>query len=581
MARDFTTVIDRFLGLHQCEIGEGRLKKGESPLMKNLSITPSYTLIQRDGWEVVSPTSGVGRGIYIGNRETVWIVSDQVWMKNSAGECMIGLLETAEGEVCIFPFDSKLYFLDGRRIKVWDGAVFSDIAPYVPLIAVSCDHSGAGVSFESVNLLTGSKRQSFTPDGAHTSFQLAEKELSSVDSVKLFGEAVSKTKYEVDLEKGIVAFDSAPDSNYPNCLEIAYTKDNADSGAVHRMRRAVAYGGDNDTRVFLWGDSENPSHIRYSGVYNGMSGMEYFPELNFNRIGSGDRLTSVIRHYDGLMLFTEGEAFRCSGEVKTNENGAEYTVYPVKTVSSEVGCGAVGFARLIDNMPITLDSSGLYRWSSSTIRDERNANEIGERIREGLKVLGVDGVRSFDRASTSELYIWRGSDVYVYNYALDVFYYYEGFDAMMFAEDRENLTWFVKNSGELCRFTKDKSDGGSPIPFRWESGYEEHFGLSKKNVHRLEFEVYPISSTGFGFSWVSERLTGRYDTLEVEYTLADFSDVCFDSFSFATAVTPVRLYKRIKAKRTGGFKVIIENDRDRGDFHLLSLSITGRLTDMQ
>lgn len=581
MAKDFTTVINKFLGLHQCEAGESRLKTGESPNMLNLTVTPNHTLLQRDGWETVSDTRGRGRAVCCNGDDIYWVVSDEVWLKNSQGEFLIGYLESESGDVCIFPFDSMVYFLDGKRIMQWDGASFLELIPYVPLIAISCDYLGAGVPFEAVNMLTGKKRQSFTPDGVHSEFQLAEANIDSVDSVTLFGEEVPKRDYEVNLEKGSVTFDSAPSNTDPNSIEIAFTKGNTESDSIHRMRWAIAYGGENDTRVFLWGDGKYPSHIRYSGVHSGMSGMDYFPELNFNRIGSGGRITSVIRHYDGLMLFTESEAFGCRSEVRTDDGGLEYTVYPVRTLSAQVGCGADGFARLVDNKPVTLAHSGLYRWSSSTIRDERNAEEIGERIRLGLGELGVEGVRSFDKATTSELYIWKGNKVYVYNYSTDLFYYYEGFDAAAFDEDGKGVTWFVRCDGRLCRFTDVKSDGGEPIPFRWESGYEEHFGLDTKNVHRLEFEVYPISATGFGFSWVSERLTGRYDTLEVVYNLADFANICFDTFSFSTAVTPVRLHKRIKTKRTRGFKIIIENDGNRGDFHLLSLRVSGRLTDAQ
>lgn len=580
MAKNFTTVINKFSGLHQCEAGE-RLKAGESPRMLNLTVTPDRTLIQRNGWETVSHTVGDGRGICCVGGDIYWVVSNEAWLKSSQGEFMIGNLDSDTGDVCIFPFDSKVYFLDGRCIKVWNGDTFSGLEPYVPLIAVSCDYLGAGVPFEGVNLLTGRKRQAFTSDGTHATFQLSERGIDAVNKVVVSGEALLKSKYEVDLEKGTVTFDNVPKDTDPNSIEITYTKANTDSDLINRMRWATAYGGDNDTRIFLWGDSEYPSHIRYSGVYNGMTGMEYFPELNFNKIGSGGRLTSVIRHYDSLMLFTENEAFGCKGEVRSNESGLEYTSYPIRTLSTQVGCGAMGFARLIDNFPVTLSSSGLYRWSSSTIRDERNADEIGERIRTGLRELGVEGVRSFDKASSSELYLWKGNRVYVYNYALDLFYYYEGFDAVEFTEDSEGVTWFVRSDGGLCRFTADRSDDGDSIPFRWESGYEEHSGLDTKNVHWLEFEVYPISATGFAFSWVSERVTGRYDALEVAYSLASFSDMHFDDFSFLTAVTPVRLHKRIKAKRTRGFKIIIENDGGRGDFHLLSLRVSGRLTDTQ
>lgn len=578
MAESFITITDKFRGLHQCGRGEGLLKKGESPKMKNLTVTDRYTLIQRNGWEEVSATHGKGRALYIGD-DIVWVVDDRVYLRNAMGEFEIGCLESTEGSVCIFPFASKLYFLDGVKIKVWDGVVFSELVPYVPTVAVSCDYLGAGTSFEPVNLLTGTKKQTFTPDGEHDTFQLAETEITGVDGVKLFGVDVARSKYSVNCANGTVTFNKAPGETHPNCLEITYTKGESQPELINRMRYAAAYGGDNDTRIFLWGDDEYPSHVRYSGVCNGTSCMEYFPELYFNRIGTGGKITSLLRHYDTLMIFTENEAFSCSGNTEEDASGVKHTVYPVRTVSSETGCKAMNFALLADNMPVTLTASGLYRWKSSTIRDERNAEEIGERIKWGLKELGTDEVRSFDRTAGSELYVWKGNSIYVYNYALDVFYYYEGFDAAELAEDGSGCTWFVKNSGELCRFTDERSDGGEPIPFYWESGYEEHSGLDMKNVHSLEFEIYPISVTGFRVGWVSERLTGRYDTLEIEYALTDFSNTRFEAFSFLTAVTPVRLHKRIKAKRTRGFKLMIENDGSRGDFHLLGVSVIGRLSD--
>ncbi|MBR6633538.1 MAG: hypothetical protein IKL05_04450 [Clostridia bacterium] len=586
MARSFNIRIDKFLGLHQCEAGESRLRSGESPRMKNLTVTPSYTLLQRDGWERVAETSGEGRAIFTGaikgKDRVIWVVSDKVYSLDNGEISVIGELESSEGKVSIFHFASKLYFLDGTKIKVWDGDSFGDIEPYVPLIAISCDYSGAGTSFEDVNLLTGKKRQSFTTDGENKWYQLAETELDSVDLVVLDGKVMSSSKYSVNLTKGLVEFNSVPSSAGVNNLEITFTKGSAEgAGNIHRMTHALSYGGDNDTRVFLWGDAEYPSIIRYSGVYGGISGMEYFPELNFNRIGDGGEITSALRHYDKLVLFTESEAFQCWGETKTDINGMEYTVFPIKTVSSQVGCASKDFAKLIDNKPITLTHSGLYLWSSSSIRDERNAQEIGERIRVGLKSFDTERVSSFDRSATSELYIWQGERVYVYNYALDLFYYYEGFDATAFSEDREGLMWFVRADGALCRITDEKLDGGSAIEFCWDSGYEEICGLDTKNVHRLEFELYPISTTSFSFVWVSEYMTSKDETLEIKYKVFDFSNIWFDSFIFNTAVTPVRLHKRIKTKRTKGFKIMLKNDGDRGDFHLLSLSVIGRVSDTQ
>lgn len=580
MGGEFKTVINKFLGLHQTEVGEGRLKKGESPMMKNLKITPNYTLLRREGFERVSKKSGEARGLYIG--ENIFsVVSEKVYMYDGNAEYMIGALESTGGEVSIFSFDGVLYFLDGVKIKKWDGAVFSDLSPYVPLIAVSCTPSGGGTPFEDVNLLTGKKRQSYTPDGTSVEFYLAESNIDKVNQVTLFGEKVLRTKYTVNLEKGSITFDEVPKDTYPNCLEITYTKESDTASDIHRMRYAISYGGANDTRVFLWGDSEYPSHVRYSGVYNGISGMEYFPELSFNKVGSGGRVTSLVRHYDTLMIFTENEAFGCAGDVMRDSGGVEYTVYPMRTVSTQAGCGAMNFARLIANSPVTLTPSGLYTWSSSTIRDERNAREIGERIRRGLGDIDMGRVRSFDRSATSELYIWQGEKVYVYNYALDVFYYYEGFDAFDFAQDRYGRTWFVEKDGTLCAMTDSGLDGDKPIEFVWESGYEEHSGLDTKNVHRLEFEIYPIKAVSFGFDWMSEKLTVGKGCIKVDYRITDFENLSFDSLVFATSSAPIRLYKRIKTKRIRGFKVRIRNEGEESDFHLLSLAVSGRFSDTQ
>ncbi len=581
MARDFRTVIDKFLGLHQSEQGEGRLKRGESPRMKNLTVTPSYSLIQRNGWRCVSNTRGVGRAVF-GDREVIWVVDDRVYLRLENGTVYeIGTLDTAEGQVSIFPFNSKIYFLDGKQIKVWDGESFKNLQAYVPLVAVSCDYLGAGTPFEDVNILTGTKRQTFSPDGIHGCFQLIEKDIERVDSVKLSGEVVSPAEYNVDTVKGTVEFASVPEARDANCLEITFTKANTDPDSVHRMRYAVAYGGGNDTVVFLWGDRENPSFIRYSGVHDGISELEYFPELNFNKIGDGARVTSAVTQYDSLLVFTDNGAYQCSEENTFDVSGMGRKQYPVKTVSTQVGCEAEGFATLVDNLPVTLCASGLYRWRSSSIRDEKNAEEIGERIRCGLKEFGVEGVHCFDKAGESELFIWKGDKTYVYNYALDLFYYYEGFDAAAFDCDRSGNVWFVRADGRLCTVTDERLDDGKAISFFWDTGYEEHSGLDTKNVHRLEFELFPISSTSFGFVWVSERLTGRHETLEIKYNVSDFSNTDFTAFTFATATTPVRLHKRIKTKRTRGFKLMIENDGDRGDFHLLSLAVVGRISDTQ
>ncbi len=578
MASDFISVTSKFLGLHECEKGEGVLERGESPRMKNLAVTPEYSLICRDGWEVISATEGEGRGLYVGE-VTAWVVSERVYLRDGGGERMIGELESGSGNVTVFYHRSRLYFLDGVRIKVWDGEVFGDLEPYLPTVAVNCDSLGAGTPFEEVNILTPRRRVTFSADGTSASYALPEKNAAQIEGVTYNGGYVSLKNLTFDSASGVIAFDFVPREGIGN-IEVIYRSSADCSGDIHRMRYASLYGGENDTGVFLWGDADYPSHIRYSGAFGGISGLEYFPELSFISLPTGERVTSLIRHYGSALVFAPHSVWRLDPETRTDGHGRERTVYPMTAVSCQTGNDADNFVCLIDNTPVSLTASGLWRWRSSSIRDERNAEEIGGRIRRGLRSLGCDGTRSFDRQSAFELFIWKGERVYVYNYALDVFYYFEGFGAAAFGEDGFGRCYFVRSDGALCAFTEDTLDSDEPIDFVWESGYGEYSGLDTKNVHRLELELYPGISSEFGLVWVSERQTGRCDNLTLNFRVCDFGELLFDDLSFATSRSSVRLVKRIKAKRVGSFKVIISKKGGRGDFHLISLAAIGRKTDL-
>ncbi|MBQ7897996.1 MAG: hypothetical protein IJ323_06195 [Clostridia bacterium] len=578
MAKSFTSEIHKFLGLHE-PLGDTVLKAGESPKMKNLKVTDSYTLTLREGFEVLEKIDGEPRGITSFKDSIFFVAGCSVYRRYNGESALVGELESDEGKVTFLPFGDKLYFLDGTKIKVWQGDGVEDISPYVPLVAISTDHFGAGVAFEDINLLTPERRQSFTMDSDYRDLILAEQNISEVKSVTLNGELMADNTYTVDLENGTVTLKSAPVTD-PNAYEVRYVKGSSESEAlIHRMRYAALWGGDNDTRIFLWGDSENPDIYRYSGVHDGMSGMDYFPELYFNKSLSGRKVTSILRHYDRLLVFTENDAYYSYIETKSDGNGKEYLSFPVRTLSSSVGCSEEGCALLALNTPITVSRGTLYRWVSTSIRDERNAEDIGERIKAGLREVINKGLSVFDREREGELYLWNEDNLYVYNYALDLYYYYEGLNAACFTEAPSGDVYFQRNDGSLCHFISESFDDGKKVSFHWETGYEDASGLDTKNIHSVEFELLPVSETSFDILWVSDNATANAHNIGLDYKVFDFDSVYFDSFSFKTAITPVRLSKRLKLKRCRGFKIILKSDENNGDFHLLSLKIKGRISD--
>lgn len=579
MAKNFRTEIHKFLGLHE-PFSDTVLRVGESPRMKNLRVTESYTLALREGFEVLGRFEGVPRGVFAFKDSIFFVAGSTVYRWYNGESTPVGALESDSGRVTFLPLGDSLYFLDGTKIKVWQGEEVKDLQPYVPLVAISTDVNGGGIAFEEINLLTSERRQSFTMDSDHRDLILAEKDIDEVISVSVLGEALAANTYTVDLESGIVSLKNEPSSTDPNAFEVRYSKKPSEGEElIHKMRYATLWGGDNDTRIFLWGDKENPAIYRYSGVHDGVSGMEYFPELFFNKTLSGNAVTSILRHYDRLLIFTEADAYYSYIETKSDANGKEYLSFPVRTLSSTVGCSEEGCAVLALNTPLTVHSGSLYRWVSTSIRDERNAENIGERIKAGLHEISERGISLFDRESMSELYLWSGDKLYVYNYALDLYYYYEGLNAAYFTEAPSSDVYFQRNDGSLCRFISESLDGDKKIDFHWETGYEDISGLDTKNIHSVEFELLPVSATSFDILWVSDNATSIAHSVGLDYKVFDFDSIYFDLFSFKTAITPVRLSKRIKLKRCRGFKIILKSDENNGDFHLLSLKIKGRLTD--
>lgn len=575
MARSFKTEIRAFLGLNEGE-GTTVLKKGESPRMVNLKVTPNLTLKLREGYKRVCRGEGEGRGITYFKNAVIFVTGKKVFRYD--GECSeVGELESEKGRVSFLPLGGSLYLLDGVKIKVYDGALLRDIEPYIPLVAISCNTAGAGVPFEKVNLISDKRRQSYTITEGLSYFTVTERDVDSIDEVRQGGEVMEKTAYTVDLESGEVKLKGEIDYS-PNAYEVTYTKhSDGMSDRIHKMRYAVAWGGDNDTRVFLWGDEEYPSTYRYSEVYDGTTGFDYFPELNVISVPSGSRVTSLLNHYDRLLVFTEGETYYSYIEAKTDPNGIGYFSYPFRTLSSTVGSSCSGTAVLVDNTPLTVFEGSLYRWVSTSVRDERNAEEIGERIRRGLKELGDFTV--FDRASSGEVYFLTKKGIYVYNYRLDVFYYYEGLPAVAFAESDNGEVYFVSSSGDVAILTDDALDENERIAFLWESGYRDTLGLESKNIYSLDFELIPVTATFFDVYWVSDSASGKLSELGLDYRVLNFSDINFKRLSFKTAKAPVRLSKRLKLKRAEGVKLIIENNSDGRDFHLTALSVRGRITD--
>ncbi len=583
MAKKFDFSCERFTGLNLSEDREHTLGAGESPEMVNFTVTDSYKLKKRKGYKVLCGHEGVGRGITYarvsGKDAAFYAVGKEVFCYSDGTEEKIGEIASESGGVDFLNVSGKLYILDGVCIKVWNGEKFSDIEPYRPLVAISTTPDGAGVSFEEKNILTGKMRQTFSPGANTVTLQLAATELDSIDYVHVGGRRLSTSSYTVDLQKGTVSMSTtAEEMLIPDGVEIGFTKNSGNENLLHSMRHAILFGKENDTRIFLYGDAENPDTIRYSGVQNGISSMEYFPENNFNKVGCRGAVKSIVRHYDRLMIFCESETFYSYMEESESESGVKYSVFPIHPLSDSVGCEAEKFAVLCNNFPITIDRNSLYRWRSSSIRDERYAENIGERIRRGMSGWDICDVGSFDSEKTGELFIYYSDECYVYNYNLDVFYYWKGIVSKGFVSAEGERILFLNRDGSLCALFESSLDGDSAVCASWSTPYLE-FADGIKNLHRLDIETSPDINTKADIYWVSDHGERGQKSFFEELRRFTFEKLDFTNIGFSTGISSRRMSARVRHKRFEKMKLKFENNYPDSSLHILSYSTRGVITD--
>jgi len=476
MEKSFTWKLDRFTGLNIPEGSDMQLSSSDSPSMINFKVTESGSLKKRRGYRTVQEAAdfdvGGFRGLWGGR------LSGRTVRLAVVGETLLsfenGFAEPPEsvalgvpgtGEVSFFPFFGRLYLLTGMDILVYDGDSLSSVEPYIPLVMVATPPDGGGVLYEEKNLLTNTVRQSFSPDGKSLHFNPVIRDVERIHWVKRGGELVDPNTYYWDLGHSTIRFTEAPVAGVDD-LEVQYEIRAEDaSDRILHCRYAAGFGG-SDTRAFLYGNEDDPAMRYHSGLVEGKPSFAYFPETAYTRIGSGEPITAILRHYDRQLIFTPRAAYYSFLEYRTGADGQLLSSFPVLPLSESYGNVAPGQALLMENTPVTLDETGLCRWVSTNIRDERNAQKFSGSIARVLQGEPLSEAKLFYRRATSELMLCVGEHLFVYHEKAKLFYAYGIPHVMGFLEEGESLWFYTKE--RLC-LVGGTDDDGREIRAEWQS----------------------------------------------------------------------------------------------------------------
>lgn len=490
----------------------------------------------------------------------IWDIDTEIGSASGKGTC-------PDGEAHFFGFGGKVYLLTGGEYKSWDGGSetsFETVEGYVPLIQTATTPKGEGTLVENVNRLTGKRRVQFSPDGTAKVFQLPEKDITEVSSVKSGGEPV--TDCTMNLKNGTVTFTAAPAAG-TNTVEIEYRKGNGARSEVTGMKYSELFNGATDTRVFLYGDGTN--RTIYSGVpYDtGKASAEYFPDLYEVTVGeSNTPLTALVRHYSRLMAFKTDSAWTIMyGEIGLADDTSTAAFY-VQPVNRQFGNEAPGQVMLLENNPLTLDAGSVYQWRSGSnyasyiSNNENNAKRISDRVAATLKSFDLPKVRTANIKGDHEYWFLFGRRALILNYANDAWYLYEGLPFDRVLEWNGTVLGFA-DDGKVLEFShKYRNDDGAAIDCYAATGamdFDKDWLL--KYSPMIFVAMQPASNARITVTVETNRRSD-YPSKVVAYNLATFLHVDFNHFSFATNRKPQVKKVKMKVKKATFYRLIFKSN---------------------
>jgi len=577
------TKIDRFLGINLNDTGDTQLQVGESPNMLNFRITSDYKLRTREGYielfpKLNKPIKAAWRG-KIGNDYHFLFACDGKVYKYGEELTVIGNIQDAMTN--FINFNDKLYIQDGHEYYSWDGATFKTVEGYVPTVAIGTPPAGGGTPYEQINLLTDKKKQLFSGDGTSKDYQLLETNITSVDKVYVNGDLQTPgTHYSVNLVTGKVTFTTAPSDAAPDNVEIEWTKVTAGNRSqVTACRAAMTFGGANDTRIHIWGNPQLKNRRLTSGIpINQSTSAEYFP-VNMNAdIGSYEyAITDIIRQYDRMVILKERSSYYSYYEVV--DGTGSFPVYPL---NGDIGNVAFNQAQLVQNNPYSV-FTGVYEWVATSVRDERNAQFISERVQSELEDIDLTQAITVDYEDLKEYWLAIDRVVYIYNYRNNTWYKFElAHKPTCFIVIDKDLH-FGTEDGYIMRFGEDSigniltTDDGEPIHKVWEMHFydfqAEHL---RKYLNRIWVSIQPGAKEEIDLSWQTNRDSSRRK-YRVEYKLMDYSNVDYGDWSYLTYYNPQPERLKIKAKKFVYFKLILENTSITATATVLSINLQTRM----
>lgn len=482
----------------------------------------------------------------------------------------------------------KLYILDGTNYVEFDGTTFRDVTSiaYIPTVVTGRTPTGGGTTYEQYNRLQAGFKNSFSGTGSATVYYLTQANLDATTvTITVAGATkVEGTDFTVDRVLGTVTFTVAPIAGTDNIIVTAYRTDAAAKAVILACKYAITFGGDNDSRVFLAGDST-------TYYYSGLLDPTYFPENNYNNAGVDNTYISGFgKQYNVLVVFKERSMYA----VTYSFDGTTVR-FPMALLNDSVGCDMPYTIQLInDRLTWCNTYGGVHTLVSTLIKDEKNVRPLSENINGTLQNPGLLNETKTDlqNASSSDFFghywICVGSKAWVWNYEISPFV-----DTGDIYKDQRRLSWFPftninancfigldgelyrgdRTNGKVVHFKNNYSDFGTAINAYWLSKLLDfnRFDWTKVILelrYRTRSDTYTKVTTEY-FDDQGSRIDPQVDVV----SSFSWRNLRWDTLVWRVIKYARTMTKRPKIKNTVHFAVKFSNNINAHNLSILDLAI--------
>ena len=493
---------------------------------------------------------------------------------SSYTEILVGLADRISQGLVI---NSKLLILDGKRAVVYDllGTInrvkYLDEIGYIPTTQIARSPNGtASQAYDSINLLQDSRINLFTSNETDTTYQLAETNITQVESVEVLNDNAewivksAITDYSVNLQNGQVIFKSVignPPVDDRDNVRIKYkitSESNKSQINKCTIMSAYGYAGANN-RAFLSGNPDYANILMHSHIND----ITYFPIENVTKIGlEVAPITGIARLNNGKLAVlkdvsdTDSTIFYIGyGTYNGNET------FPLEGSTKGEGNISHYAHDVLINEPLILTLNGIFALNTASLSDERYVYHRSYYIDVKLKqeanlknAIGIVNDGKYYLAINDHVYVAdsrfksSNSNSKYSNYQYEWYYWTNLPVKVWFVWNNE--LYFGDKSGNICKFRDNNDvdrfkDDTKNVEAEWNSVVLDLNRLAnKKNIKRVAIASNPTNSQ-----------------LTIGYRLKG-GDKQVLSKEYINSTYPKTTIIKKKAKKLSFFSLYIENNED-------------------